>query len=87
MERTSHNDSREEDKREKEAKSRYTDRIKDARSESRIEKFMPTKLKDPRENSKKYRTFKPRIDDRKYLKKIDQRRKLQGKTSKKKEKT
>ena len=49
MERTSHNDSREEDKRGKEAKSRYNDRIKDARSESRIEKFMPTKLKDPRE--------------------------------------
>ena len=49
MERTSNNDSREEDKRGKEAKSRYNDRIKDARSESKIEKFMQTKLKDPRE--------------------------------------
>ena len=49
MERTSHNDSREEIKWGKEAKSRYNDRIRDSRSESRIEKFMPTKLKKQRE--------------------------------------
>ena len=49
MERQPHNDTREAENRGRKTENKYNNKIKDARSENRIEKFITAKLKDPRE--------------------------------------
>ena len=49
MERQPHNDTWEAENRGRKTENKYNSKIKDARSENRIEKLITAKLKDPRE--------------------------------------